>query len=117
MAPSDAEALAALQTLRAWLGGAAAPAALYSQTHLPPDAKSVDAYRRRHRALRKARVPGVWTRGKTLACTPEAWATDLTRLKLAPSSTAPTIPAIDIDAKLDAALGIRVTRGPTRRVA
>ena len=103
--PSDVEALAALRTLRAWLGFGSTPA-VYTQGSLPPDVTSVDAYRRRHRALRAAGVDGVWVRGKTLACTPTAWAADLPR---APR-LAVAAPGADLDAALDAALGIRTRR-------
>ncbi len=81
-APTDEAALAALRTLRAWLG-ASAHATVYDQDHLPPDARSRDAYLRRHRALRRAGVGGAWMRGKVAACTPEAWATDLAAPPLA----------------------------------
>jgi hypothetical protein len=103
--PSDREALAALHTLRAWLGGPRT-AHSYDQRTLPPDAKSVDAYMRRHRALRAAGIAGVWTRGKILACTAEAWATELPRTP----RLAVVAPTPDVDAQLDAELGIRTRR-------
>jgi hypothetical protein len=101
-APSDVEALAALRTLRAYFGAGATPA-LFSQSDLPPDVKSADAYKRRHRELRAAGVEGVWMRGKVMACTPEAWAHELPR---APRLTV-VEPAKDLDAEVAAALGIR----------
>jgi hypothetical protein len=106
--PSDKEALAALFTLRAWLGGSREPQT-YDQWHLPPDVKSADAYKRRHRELRRSRVAGAWVRGKVLACTPEAWATALPR---SPRLSV-VQPARDVDAELDAALGIK-TRQASR---
>jgi hypothetical protein len=101
--PSDAEALAALRTIVAWLGVGPAQGVVYTQHSLPPDATSRDAYERRHRALRKAGIAGVWVRGKTHACNADAWATELPRAarhRLA--VVAPTL-----DAEIDAALGIR----------
>ncbi|HSY20675.1 MAG TPA: hypothetical protein VK841_01090 [Polyangiaceae bacterium] len=104
--PSDVELLAALRTVRSWLGLVGA-APLYDQRagHLPPDAKSAGAYKRRHRELRKRGVPGVYVRGKLLVCTREAWATEPPR---APRVTVVRNEA-PVDA-LDAALGIRTRR-------
>lgn len=64
--PTDVEALAALHTLRAWLGSATP--SIYTQHALPPDVTSADAYARRHRALRAAGISGVWTRGNPSRC-------------------------------------------------
>lgn len=104
--PSDVEALAALRTLRAWMGAASIPA-VFTQHDLPPDVTSAAAYLRRHRALRAAGVPGVWMRGKVAATTAEAWSTELPRAR----RLVVVEPARDIDAELDQALGIR-TRVP-----
>jgi hypothetical protein len=104
--PNDAEALAALRTLRAWMAAGVSPS-LYDQDRRPPDCRSRDAYLRRHRELRKAGVAGAWARGKTLACTPEAWAHDLPR-----ASKVALVPAplLDVDSEIAAALGVRARR-------
>jgi hypothetical protein len=103
--PSDVEALAALKTLRTWLGlGESSGSIVYTQDRLPPDCESRDTYVRRHRELRKARVLGAWARGKTLACTPEAWATALPPRRRATKPEA--TPANDVEL-VAAAFGIR----------
>lgn len=104
--PTREQALDALCTVIAYAMGRRAEPTVYDQRHLPPDAKSGDAYLRRHRALRAAGVPGVWMRGKVAACTPEAWAHDLPR---APR-LAVVEPARDLDTEVAAALGIRARR-------
>lgn len=103
-APTDVEALAALRTIAAWLGVGSAPATVYTQHRLPPDVASRDAYERRHRSLRRAGVQGVWTRGKTLACTADAWATELPRESRPKLSIVATPSASDA---IDAVLGIK----------
>ncbi len=114
MSVSDAEALAALATLRTWLGVGVAPA-VYTADALPPDCTSRDAFLRRHRERLKTNAPGWTKRGKTRAVTVEAWRSDVeqethalrTRL---PSKLALVPAPRDVSAELDRALGIR-TRG------
>lgn len=101
--PSREEAFAAFCTVLAYASGLRAEPVVYDQWHLPADAKSEDAYKRRHRELRKVGVVGAWVRGKKLCSTAAAWATEIprtTRLTIAESSH-------DVDAELDAALGIK----------
>jgi hypothetical protein len=105
--PSDAEALAALRTLRAWFGLSAPTLAIYTQHDLPPDAESERAYTDRHRALRKAGAVGVWVRGKLLCSTAAGWATELPKQK----KTKKPAPANDVSGAMDAALGIRTKAG------
>jgi hypothetical protein len=102
--PSDRDVLDALRTVFTWLGARSTPS-VYTQYALPPDAKSVDAFKRRHRELRRVGVVGAYTRGKVLACTPEAWATELRR---APRLTVVTDPVTDVGDEIDRALGIRM---------
>jgi len=101
--------LAALRTMRAWLGIVAAQA-IYTQDTRPADCKSRDAFARWHRAARRAGVEGVTVRGKVLSATAVAWATPLPRAaKLALVPAAPE----SLSDKFDAALGIRTRKaGP-----
>jgi hypothetical protein len=109
--PTREEAFDAFCTLLEFCAGNGAALRTYDQRpgHLPPDAKSPDAFKRWHRAARRAGLAGVWTRGKVLVATAEAWATPLRprdgRISPPPSS--------DADAQLDAALGIRAVRRST----
>jgi len=116
--PSDAEALAALLILRAWLGAGSSSGApaLYTQYSPPPDVASDDAFARVHRSQMRAGVPG-WTKaGSVRSVTAGAWRayvsaqTEIARSR--PKRTAPhaPAPANDADAKIDAALGIRTLR-------
>ncbi len=107
--PTAEEAFDAFVTLVAFCVDHRAAAAVYDQRsgHLPLDAKSPDAYKRWHRAARSAGIPGVWTRGKLLLATAEAWATPLRRQLIA-ALAAPL--ASSEDGPLDAALGIRAVR-------
>jgi hypothetical protein len=128
--PTREEAFEAFCTLLAFVGGGHAPAT-YDQRpgHLPPDAKSADSYKRRHRALRKAGVAGCWVRGKLLCCTAEAWASATRKVVRRPPLSVvdrPTAlddelaafglrrrqvaPATSINDELDAAFGIRTRR-------
>jgi hypothetical protein len=107
--PTPEQAFEAFRTLMAFcIEQRGAADSVYDQRpdRLPPDAKSADAYRRWHRTARRAGVPGVWSRGKLLLATPEAWTTSLPR---EPRSRNVTLPAND-DEALDAALGIRAVR-------
>jgi hypothetical protein len=110
----DAQALAALRTLAAWLGiGAATTAAVFTQHALPPDVASADAYLRLHRAQVKAGTPG-WSRaGAVRSVTTDAWRIyvdeQTTRARRKATTTAP-VAANDADDELDAALGIRTRR-------
>ncbi|HSY24927.1 MAG TPA: hypothetical protein VK841_22540 [Polyangiaceae bacterium] len=108
-APTDQDALYAFRTLIEYCVARRTDPLLYDQRpgHLPPDAQSADSYRRWHRAARRAGVPGVWTRGKLLVATPEAWATPLPRRRR------PVLvgSASGDDPALDAALGLRAARG------
>lgn len=101
--PTREEAFEAFCTLIAYAVGQRAEPPVYHQKNLPPDAKNEGSYKRRHRVLRAADTPGVWVRGKLLCCTAEAWATVLPRFKRPIGS----VPGRDIDAEIDAALGIR----------
>jgi hypothetical protein len=107
--PTAEDAFDAFVTLVAFCADHRAAATVYDQRsgHLPLDAKSQDAYKRWHRAARRAGIPGVWTRGKLLLATAEAWATPLRRQRLA---ALPAPPASSEDGALDAALGIRAVR-------
>ncbi len=109
-APTAEDAFEAFVTLVAFCADHRAAATVYDQRtgHLPTDAKSPDAYKRWHRAARRAGIPGVWTRGKLLLATAEAWATPVRRQRLA---ALPAPPASSEDDALDAALGIRAVRG------
>ena len=102
--PTCEEAFDAFCIVIAYAVGQRAEPRIFTQYALPPDARSADAYKRRHRALRKAGVQGVWVRGKIMACTPDAWATEVPRRR---SAREVVDPARDVDAELDAALGIR----------
>jgi hypothetical protein len=110
--PTDAEALAALRTLRAWLAGPVAPTE-YHQDRLP-NAVTRDAFLRRHRMRMHARVPG-WTRvGQARLVTREAWDADVgAETTHAASRSRPRLsvvchaPTPSIDSALDSALGIR----------
>lgn len=108
--PTREEAFDAFCTLLEFCAGRGTAPVTYDQRpgRLPPDAKSCDAFRRWHRAARRAGLAGVWTRGKLLVATTEAWATPL-RTKAA---RLPPPPSSDDDAQLDAALGIRAARQP-----
>jgi hypothetical protein len=112
----DAHALAvghAVLALLATLGISSGTAfQVYDQRdgHRPPDAKSADSYRRRHRALRKAGTPGVYVRGKLLLATLEGWATELPK----PRKLSLVQPPPTIDDDLDRELGI-VAHGAGRR--
>ncbi len=101
--PTREQALDALCTVIAYAMGHRAESAVYDQWHLPPDAKSARAYKTRHRALRAAGIPGAWVRGKTLACSAAAWSHELPRA----ARLIVVEPVRDIDAELDAALGIK----------
>lgn len=107
--PTAEDAFEAFVTLVAFCADRRATATVYDQRpgHLPLDAKSPDAYKRWHRAARRAGTPGVWTRGKLLLATAEAWATSLRRQRLA---ALPGPSASSEDGALDAALGIRAVR-------
>ena len=103
--PTREQAFEAFCTLLAY----AAPSSdfIYTQLALPPDAKSADAYLRRHRLLRAAGIGGAWMRGKLACCTPEAWATDLSRS----NSPAPKLePVASVDNEIASALGVRARR-------
>jgi hypothetical protein len=108
--PTREEAFDAFCTLLEFCAGHGAAPTTYDQRpgHLPPDAKSSDAFKRWHRAARRAGVAGVWTRGKLLVATAEAWAT-----RLRPSAVGISPLTGDEDAQLDAALGIRAVRRST----
>lgn len=101
--PTREQAFEAFCVLLAFAAGHSASPSVFTQDDLPPDCSSRGAYIARHRQLRAAGVDGVWVRGKTLACTPAAWSHELPR--------APRLTVVestrDIDAELDAALGIR----------
>lgn len=105
--PTPEEVLDALRTLIAFcVDQSGGVSTIYDQrpNHLPPDAGSADVFKRWHRAARRAGLPGVWTRGKLLLATAEAWATPLQgRLRAGPATSS----ANDDDTELDAALGIR----------
>jgi hypothetical protein len=75
--------------------------------HLPPDAKSADAFKRWHRDARREGLPGVRVRGKVLVATAEAWATPLPRRR---KREGKTVPENGDDSALDAALGIRLAK-------
>ena len=106
---TDDEAFEAFRTLLTYVIARAAVPAVFTQRHLPPDAVSAASYMDRHRALRAAGIPGVWTRGKTLACTAQAWATQLPKQKRR-VSTPP--PGNDVRASMERAWGV-TTRGKT----
>jgi hypothetical protein len=122
--PTREDAFEAFCTLLAFIGRSGAQDAVFDQRpgHLPPDAKSADAYKRWHRRARRAGVARTWVRGKLLLATAEAWTTPLVATRrgssAAKTSTRPTestraaAPGSedDDDAALDAALGIRRTR-------
>lgn len=103
--PTREQAFEAFLILMAYVTGQRAEPVVYDQRNLPPDTKSADAFKRRHRELRKAGIEGAWVRGKMLCCTAEAWATVLPRQRAPVPSTGPMR---DIDAEISAALGIRV---------
>ena len=109
--PTREEALDAFRTLLEFCVGEGAAPTTYDQRpgHLPPDAKSQDAFKRWHRAARHAGLAGVWKRGKLLFATAEAWATPL---RSRARTNAPSANDRD-DAQLDAALGIRAVRRPS----
>jgi len=106
---TDEQAFAMFCGLMAYVIARAAVPAVFTQRNLPPDAASAASYMDRHRALRAAGVAGVWTRGKTLACTPQAWATQLPKRKRH-VSTPP--PGNDVRASMERAWGV-TTRGKT----
>ena len=113
IAPSDEEALAALATLRAWLGVGAAPSpAVYDQTHLPPGV-SRDAFLRLHRARTRERVEGWSRRGKARLVTAEAWRVEIERdtSRARTSKTSFRAAPANVHDDLDRALGIRTSRG------
>lgn len=110
--PTREQAFEAFLILMAYVTGQRAEPVVYDQRNLPPDTKSADSFKRRHRELRKAGIDGVWVRGKMLCCTAEAWATRLPGRK---STLQPPNPERDIDAELDAALGIRTRPRPRER--
>jgi hypothetical protein len=112
--PTREEAFDAFCLVIAYAAGQRADPRIFTQYALPPDARSADAYKRRHRALREGKVPGVWVRGKIMACTPDAWATKVPRRR---SARQVVDPARHVDAELDAALGIRTwaPSNPRRR--
>lgn len=101
--PTDEQVLQALRVIRAWWFGGASASRVYTQYDLPPGAKSAGAYKTRHRALRRAGVPGARVLGKILECTAAAWNSDLTRARLK------IVPAAPVD-ELDQQLGIRTRR-------
>jgi hypothetical protein len=107
--PTAEDAFDAFVTLVAFCADHRSAASVYDQRsgHLPLGAKSSDAYKRWHRAARRAGIPGVWTRGKLLLATAEAWATPLRRARLA---VLPPPPPSTEDGDLDEALGIRAVR-------
>jgi len=82
--PTAEDAFDAFVTLMAFCAADRTAATVYDQrsSHLPLDAKSPDAYKRWHRAARSAGIPGVWTRGKLLLATADAWATPVRRQRL-----------------------------------
>jgi hypothetical protein len=87
--------------------GAKAETTVYSQHLLPSDCRSTDAFKRRHRLLRKAGVEGAYVRGKMLYATAAAWMTDVTWAK------APKLALVvtdDRESEIDEALGIRTAR-------
>jgi hypothetical protein len=114
--PSDADALAALATLRAWLGAGASPHVVYDQAHLPPGI-SRDNFLRLHRVRSREGVEGWSRRGKARLVTSEAWARELaaetvrarTRTPEGPPAKHPANDARDVDAEIDRVLGIRTT--------
>ena len=108
--PSREEAFDAFCLLVAYASGHSAAPQTYDQRHLPPDVSSEDSYKRRHRALRAAGIPGAWTRSKTLACTPAAWAAELAKPKRPPKLVIVPPPAPDLAAEAARALGIKWTR-------
>jgi len=105
--PTRAQAFEAFCTLLAFATLRGAPQ-IFTQDALPPDAKR-DGFMRWHRAARKAGIPGVRCKGKTLACTPEAWRAELPKArKLALVEPI----ALSVGDELDRALGIKVRRAP-----
>jgi hypothetical protein len=87
--------------------------AMYDADRLPPGL-SRDAFLRRHRARVREGIPG-WTRaGKARLVSREAWERDVADETCRPRHVAVprTVPraANDLDAELDAALGIRTRR-------
>lgn len=100
------------------LGERAAPVS-YDAANLPPG-MTLDAYRRRHRARVHAGTEGWTCVGKARLVTRGAWERDIqaeteaARSRRAhPQREAPSSPspANDLDARLDAALGIRTRTG------
>ena len=114
MSPSDDQALEALRTLRAWLGlGAVATApTTYTQSSLPPGVTR-RAFLKRHAARVRAGVAG-WTRsGHGRVVTRAAWDVDVaaeTAREPHRTRSARLEVVRDLDAELDAALGIRTRR-------
>lgn len=114
--PSDHEALAALATLRAWLGvGAASSAEVHDQDHLPPGEEGKrDHFLRLHAQRVRDGVRG-WSRlGKRRIVTAQAWEAELERETSRARARAPKLALVptarNVSAELDRALGIR-TRG------
>lgn len=101
--PTREQAFEAFCVLLAFSMNSGSAWTLYDQRsgHLPPDARSADQFRRWHRAARRAGLPGVWTRGKLLLATADAWATPLATRR----SEHVVLKETD-DERLDAALGI-----------
>lgn len=117
MTPTDEQALAALRTLRAWLGLAASAPTTFDAERLPPGITR-DAFLRRHRRRWRARAEG-WTRvGQARVVTVEAWQHDIdeeaaiarARSARTPRVRPAVIPATTIGEQLDAHLGIRTRR-------
>ena len=113
MTAEDAKALAVGRAVLALvdalgLGSSSAPS-VYTADALPPG-MTRDAFLRRHRARVRAGVEG-WTRaGQGRVVTREAWQTDAQAETTRTRRTASQDAANDVDAKLDAALGIRTRR-------
>jgi len=111
--PSDVDALAALATLRAWLGaGQAVTPAVYDQANLPPGVTR-DGFLRLHRARTRERVAGWSRRGKARLVTSEAWSAEIARDTSSPRRLKTTFQGAprSADEDLDRALGIRTKRG------
>jgi hypothetical protein len=109
--PSYEQAFESFVTFMKYLMAESAAPAVYHQDHLPPDCASRDTYLRRHRELRRAGIEGAWMRGKTAACTVEAWSAEITRPKLtdvsdSSSTRVRSSTARDVDDELDWELGI-----------
>lgn len=106
MSPTREQAFEAFCVLLAYATEPGAPR-VYTQSNLPPDCRSRDAFLRRHRQLRKAGVPGAHMRGKVAACTAEAWSADLPKPR---KRLAIVTEAASVESEIDSALGIKFRR-------